>query len=89
MAVVGRGFAIADLPRFRLWGFPGWVVWALFHLAQIVEFENRVLVFVQWIWSYWTRNRSARLIIGRARRPADEASSVPRADVASPRSGGK
>ncbi len=64
MAVVGRGFAIADLRHIRLWGFPGWVAWALLHLAQIVEFENRLLVFVQWLWSYWTRNGSARLIIG-------------------------
>jgi NADH dehydrogenase len=66
MAVVGRGFAIAALPRLHLWGLPGWLVWALFHLGQIMEFENRVLVFVQWTWSYWTRNRSARLIIGRS-----------------------
>jgi len=70
MAVVGRGFAVADLRRLRLSGFPGWVVWALFHLAQIVEFENRILVFVQWLWSYWTWNRAARLIIGRPRTAA-------------------
>jgi NADH dehydrogenase len=70
MAVVGRGFPVADLRRLRLSGFPGWVVWAVFHLAQIVEFENRILVLVQWLWSYWTRNRAARLIIGRPRTPA-------------------
>lgn len=69
MAVVGRGFAIAALPRLRLWGFPGWAVWALFHLAQIVQFQNRILVFVQWLWSYWTWNRAARLIIRPPREP--------------------
>ncbi|MGE0133802.1 MAG: NAD(P)/FAD-dependent oxidoreductase [Dehalococcoidia bacterium] len=69
MAVVGRGFAVADLRSLQLSGFPGWVVWALFHLAQIVEFENRILVLVQWLWSYWTWKRAARLIIGRPRTP--------------------
>jgi NADH:ubiquinone reductase (H+-translocating) len=65
MAVVGGRFAVANAPRWGLSGFPGWAVWALFHLGQIVEFENRVLVFVQWLWNYWTQHRAARLIIGR------------------------
>ena len=66
LATVGRGFAIADFGRIRLTGFAGWLAWIGVHLWSVTEFENRVLVFVQWAWSYWTRNRAARLMLGRA-----------------------
>ena len=66
LATVGRGFAIADFGRVRLTGFAGWLAWIGVHLWSLTEFENRVLVFVQWAWSYSTRNRSARLMLGRA-----------------------
>lgn len=65
MAVVGRGFAVADLGYFRLWGRPGWLVWAALHLARIIDQENRVLALVQWTWSYLTSRRPARLIVRR------------------------
>ena len=64
MATVGRGFAVADFGRVRLSGYAGWVSWLGVHLMMLTEFENRLLVLVQWAWSYWTRNRSARLIVG-------------------------
>jgi NADH dehydrogenase len=64
MATIGRRAAVADLGRWRLSGYPAWLLWLFIHLLYIVEFSNRLLVLVQWAWNYWTRNRSARLITG-------------------------
>ena len=71
MATIGRGVAVADLGRLRIGGFFGWVAWLTVHLMWLPQFENRLLVLVQWAWSYWTWNRSARLIYTRPGR-ADE-----------------
>ena len=62
MATIGRAAAVARIGRFRCSGYFAWLVWLFVHLMFIVEFENRLLVFVQWAWNYFTRNRSARLI---------------------------
>lgn len=62
LATIGRKAAVANFPRLRLWGWLAWVVWLFVHLLQLVRYENRVLVFVQWMFNYITRNRSARLI---------------------------
>lgn len=64
MATIGRAAAVADLGAIRFSGYLAWLIWLFFHLMYIVEFENRVLIFVQWAWNYFTRNRSARLITG-------------------------
>ena len=62
LAVIGRSFAVAELGPLRLTGWLAWVSWLFIHLLKLVEYENRVLVAIQWGWSYVTRNRSARLI---------------------------
>jgi len=64
MATVGRAAAVAVIGRLRLGGYPAWLAWLFLHLMMLVQFENRVLVFLQWTWNYLTRNRSARLITG-------------------------
>ncbi|MGH7774925.1 MAG: NAD(P)/FAD-dependent oxidoreductase [Candidatus Binatia bacterium] len=64
MAIVGRAAAVADLGRFRFSGFFAWLAWLFVHLINLVEFENRLLVLIQWGWYYFTRNRAARLITG-------------------------
>jgi NADH dehydrogenase len=64
MAIVGRATAIADLAGWHLAGFTAWLAWLFVHLMQLVEFENRVLVLVQWGWFYFRRSRAARLITG-------------------------
>ncbi|HTM11090.1 MAG TPA: NAD(P)/FAD-dependent oxidoreductase [Verrucomicrobiae bacterium] len=69
MAIIGRGTAVADLGKLKLAGFFAWLAWLFVHLIQIVEFENRVLVLVQWGWYYFSRNRAARLITGEHRMP--------------------
>lgn len=70
LAVIGRAKAVALLGRFRFWGYPAWLLWLFVHLMYLVVFENRLIVFIQWSWSYFTRNRRARLIT----EPSDESS---------------
>jgi NADH dehydrogenase len=62
MAIIGRSSAVADLGRLQFSGFLAWLAWLFVHLMQLVEFENKVLVLVQWGWYYFSRNRAARLI---------------------------
>ncbi|MBN2226110.1 MAG: NAD(P)/FAD-dependent oxidoreductase [candidate division Zixibacteria bacterium] len=65
MATIGRSEAVADFGKITLWGMPGWLAWLFIHLMYLVEFENRILVLIQWAWNYLTYNRSARLITGK------------------------
>jgi NADH dehydrogenase len=62
LAVVGRKAAVAELGNFHFSGYFAWLLWLFVHLMYLVEFENRLLVFIQWAFNYFTRNRSARLI---------------------------
>jgi NADH dehydrogenase len=64
MAIIGRASAVAHVGRFQFAGFIAWLMWLFVHLMHLVEFENRVLVLVQWGWYYFSRNRAARLITG-------------------------
>jgi NADH dehydrogenase len=64
MAVIGRAAAVANVFGLHVWGLPAWLIWLFIHLLYIVEFQNRVLVFVQWGFEYLTFNRGARLITG-------------------------
>lgn len=67
MATIGRRAAVAQVSRFQFSGLIAWLMWLFIHLLEIVQFQNRVLVLVQWAWNYFTGNRSARLITGPAR----------------------
>ena len=71
LAEIGRAAAVADLGWVRLTGFPAWIIWLFVHLLYIVEFQNRLLVLVQWGWNYFTYARSARLITGKKPFPLD------------------
>jgi NADH dehydrogenase len=66
MAVIGRAAAIADIFGFHLSGLLAWLTWLFVHLMYIVEFQSRVLVFVQWGFEFLTFSRGARLITGQA-----------------------
>jgi NADH dehydrogenase len=61
-AIIGRNAAVFDLGRWRLKGFPAWVLWAIVHIYLLVSFEKRILVSLQWLWRYITYQRGARLI---------------------------
>src|SRR5205807_771830 len=66
MAVIGRAAAVANIFGVHLSGWPAWLIWLFVHLMYIVEFQSRVLVFVQWGFEYLTFSRGARLITGTA-----------------------
>jgi NADH dehydrogenase len=73
LAVLGRGSAIADLPRVRLSGFPAWLVWCFVHILFLIGFRNRFMVLSEWAWAFLTGKRAARLITGDIEGPADPA----------------
>jgi NADH dehydrogenase len=62
MATIGRNKAVADLHAVHLSGFPAWLVWLFVHIIFLVGFRNRLVVLMQWAWSYLTFNKGARLI---------------------------
>ncbi len=62
LATIGRAAAVADFGHIQYSGHTAWLTWLFVHLMNLVQFENRLLVFMQWSWNYLTRNRSARLI---------------------------
>ncbi|MGE0816655.1 MAG: NAD(P)/FAD-dependent oxidoreductase [Vicinamibacterales bacterium] len=64
MATIGRARAIAEIGRVRLTGYPAWLAWLFLHLVQLVGFKNRLVVLVQWLVAYVTRQRGVRLITG-------------------------
>lgn len=64
MATIGRSAAVADFGKLHFSGFIAWVLWLVVHLMNLVSFRNRLLVLVQWGWSYVTYERAARLITG-------------------------
>jgi len=72
MAVIGRAAAVANIFGLHLSGLLAWVVWLFIHLIYIVEFQSRVVVFIQWGIQFLTFSRGARLITGDARMPPPE-----------------
>ena len=67
MAIVGHASAVADMGRLRFSGYFAWLAWLFVHLVNLIEFENKILVLIQWGWYYFSRNRAARLITGETR----------------------
>jgi NADH dehydrogenase len=64
LATIGRAAAVADFGRFRLSGYFAWLAWLFVHILYLIGFRNRLLVMIQWAWSYLTYDRGARLITG-------------------------
>ena len=60
--MIGRGRAVADIWKLHFAGFLAWLVWTFVHIFFLIGFRNRVLVMIQWAWSYMTYGRGARLI---------------------------
>lgn len=65
MATIGRSRAIVEIGRLRFAGFPAWVLWLVVHIYYLTGFRNRLLVVLQWAWSYLTFRRGARLIVSK------------------------
>jgi NADH:ubiquinone reductase (H+-translocating) len=72
LAVIGRAAAVADIFGLHLHGLPAWLVWLFVHLMYLVQFQSRVLVFIQWGFQYLTFSRGARLITGNPQAVAAE-----------------
>lgn len=64
LAVIGRNAAVVDLGFIKFSGILAWLTWVFVHIYFLIEFDNKLVVMLQWGWSYWTRNRGARLITG-------------------------
>ena len=76
IAIIGRRRAVADMGRLHLEGFPAWMAYLSVHLFYLVGLRRRLVVCIDWVWSYFSRTRSARVITEtaegertRARRP--------------------
>jgi len=69
LATIGRGAGIAELGRIHLSGLIAWIAWLTVHIFFLIGFRNRVLVFIQWAWAYFTFESGARLITGRTDLP--------------------
>lgn len=65
MATVGRNLAVVDIGKIRFQGIFAWFVWMFVHLMSLVGFRNKVVTFVNWVWSYFSYDRGTRLIIRR------------------------
>ncbi len=67
MAVIGRSHAIAVLLGMKLTGRVAWLAWSLVHLLLLIGFRNRIMVFTNWAWAFFTYGRGSRLVVGKTR----------------------
>ncbi len=64
LATIGRAAAVAEFGKVHISGFLAWLSWLFVHIFFLIGFRNRILVMIQWAWSYFTYERGARLITG-------------------------
>ena len=64
LATIGRSAAVAEFGKVHISGLLAWLIWLFVHLLNLVSFRNRLLVLIQWGWSYFSYDRAARLITG-------------------------
>jgi len=62
LATVGRGYAVAEFRKLRISGGFAWITWLFVHIYYLIGFRRRLIVFIHWMWSYFTFKRGARLI---------------------------
>ena len=64
MATIGRNSAVGDFGFMRISGYIGWLAWLFVHILNLIGFRNRLVVMMQWAWSYFSYQRAIRLITG-------------------------
>jgi NADH dehydrogenase len=72
LATIGRAAAIAQFGKIHISGFLAWLSWLFVHIFFLIGFRNRMIVLIQWAWSYFTYERGARLITGNQGLPSWE-----------------
>jgi NADH dehydrogenase len=72
LATIGRSAAVAQFGKIHISGFIAWLSWLFIHIFFLIGFRNRIIVLIQWAWSYLTYERGARLITGDTRLPSWE-----------------
>lgn len=63
MATIGRNKAVVELPFVKFKGYFAWVVWMFLHLMLILSVRNKLIIFINWAWNYFSKNSSLRLIL--------------------------
>ncbi|CAK7068657.1 MAG: NADH dehydrogenase [Parabacteroides sp.] len=63
LATVGRNKAVADIKNIKFQGFFAWLIWLFIHLRSILGIKNKLVILIEWIWSYFTYDQSIRLIL--------------------------
>ena len=66
MATIGRAKAVADIRGLKFSGFFAWTLWSFIHVLSLIGFRNRIRVFMEWVWNYFTYKRGVRLITDRS-----------------------
>jgi NADH:quinone reductase (non-electrogenic) len=69
LATIGRAAAVAQFGKIHISGFLAWLSWLFIHIFFLIGFRNRIIVLIQWAWSYFTYERGARLITGSTELP--------------------
>ena len=62
LATIGRNAAVAVFGKLQVSGYPAWLLWLLAHIVFLIGFRNRIVVMIDWAWSYWTFERHARIV---------------------------
>ncbi len=82
LATIGRAAAVADFGKLKLSGYFAWLAWLFVHILYLIGFRNRLLVMIQWAWSYVTYDRGARLITGSNKLPGWTEGELTREEIA-------
>jgi NADH dehydrogenase len=70
LATIGRAAAVAEFGKIHISGFVAWLAWLFIHIFFLIGFRNRLIVLIQWAWSYFNYERGARLITGDTQLPS-------------------
>ncbi len=81
LATIGRAAGVADFGRLHISGYLAWLAWLFVHIFFLIGFRNRLIVMIQWAWSYLTYDRGARLITGSTTLPSLTEAAEPTADT--------
>ncbi len=77
LAVIGQNEAVVDLGFVKFDGLLAWFLWIFAHIYFLIEFDNKLIVLLQWGWNYFTRKRGARIITGEGLLHDDRAYAAP------------